>query len=86
LAPSVFGWSAHQVYQAPIRDGVPTLIELGRLLQITERILLDEETTRSQMIFAPGSSLAERGRRPRSLTNMGHLGSQVPKETDRLQH
>jgi serine/threonine-protein kinase HipA len=38
---------------------VPALIELGRLLQITERILRNEETDEDlQLIFAPGSSLA----------------------------
>ena len=67
-----FRWVGEEVFQAPIRAGVPALIELGRLLQITERIFRDEETDEDlQLIFAPGSSLgAARGRRPRSSTNM----------------
>ena len=53
-----------QIFQAPIRAGVPALIELGRLLQLTERILRDEETDEDlQLIFAPGSSLG--GARPK---------------------
>jgi serine/threonine-protein kinase HipA len=52
------------VFQAPVRAGVPALIELGRLLQITERIFRDEETDEDlQLIFAPGSSLG--GARPK---------------------
>jgi serine/threonine-protein kinase HipA len=39
-------------------EGVPALLELGRLLQSTERILRDEETDEDlRLIFAPGSSL-----------------------------
>ena len=49
-------------FQAPTHAGVPTLIELERLQQITERILRDEETDEDlQMIFAPGIIV---GRRP----------------------
>jgi serine/threonine-protein kinase HipA len=45
-------------FQAPVTAGVPGLIELGRLLQVTERIQRDEETDEDlQMILAPGSSL-----------------------------
>ncbi|MET3594557.1 hypothetical protein ABID26_003965 [Mesorhizobium shonense] len=66
-----FRWVGEDVYQAPTRDRVPTLIELGRLLQITERILRDEETDEDlRLIFAPGSSLGGRDRRRRSSTNM----------------
>jgi hypothetical protein len=44
---------------------VPGLVELGRLLQVTERILRDEETDGDlQMIFAPGSSPG--GARPKA--------------------
>lgn len=51
-----FGWAGEEGFQAPIRAGVPALIELGRLLQITERIFRDEETDQDlQLIFAPGS-------------------------------
>lgn len=70
--------------QAPICTGVPALIELGRLLQITERILRDEETDEDlQLIFAPGSSLG--GARPKVsvIDQHGHLSiAKFPKETD----
>jgi len=72
-------------HQAPPRAaGVPPLIELGRLLQITERILRDEETDEDlQLIFAPGSSLG--GARPKAsvVDQHGHLAiAKFPKETD----
>lgn len=72
------------VFQAPIRAGIPALIELGRLLQVTERILRDEETDEDlQLIFAPGSSLG--GARPKAsiIDQHGHLSiAKFPKETD----
>jgi len=68
----------------PIRAGVPALIELGRLLQITERILQDEETDEDlQLIFAPGCSLG--GARPKVsvIDQHGHLSiAEFPQETD----
>ncbi len=71
-------------FLAPIRAGVPALIELGRLLQVTERILRDEETDEDlQLIFAPGSSLG--GARPKAsvVDQHGHLSiAKFPKETD----
>lgn len=64
--------------------GVPALVDLGRLLQITERILRDEETDEDlRMIFAPGSSLG--GARPKAsvLDQHGRLAiAKFPKETD----
>jgi serine/threonine-protein kinase HipA len=79
-----FRWSGNPVFQAPPRAGVPALIELGRLLQITERILRDEETDDDlQLIFAPGSSLG--GARPKAsvVDQHGHLAiAKFPKETD----
>ena len=72
------------VFQAPIRAGVPALIDLGRLLQVTERILRDEETDEDlQLIFGPGSSLG--GARPKAsvIDRHGHLSiAKFPKETD----
>lgn len=72
------------VFQAPLPDGVPALIQLGRLLQITERILRDEETDEDlQLIFAPGSSLG--GARPKAsvIDQAGKLSiAKFPKETD----
>ncbi|MCE0745079.1 hypothetical protein LWC05_14470 [Acetobacter sicerae] len=44
LGALCFRWMGDTAFQAPIRGGVPALIDLGRLLQITERILRDEET------------------------------------------
>jgi hypothetical protein len=53
-----FRWVGEDQFQAPIRAVVPALIELGRLLQIAERILRDEETDEGLLlIFAPSSSL-----------------------------
>jgi serine/threonine-protein kinase HipA len=79
-----FRWVGQETFQAPIRAGVPALIELGRLLQITERILRDEETDEDlQLIFAPGSSLG--GARPKAsvIDQHGHLSiAKFPKETD----
>jgi serine/threonine-protein kinase HipA len=79
-----FRWLGDDVFQAPIDNGVPALIELGRLLQITERILRDEETDEDLgLIFAPGSSLG--GARPKAsvIDQHGHLAiAKFPKETD----
>ena len=71
-------------FQSPTTVGVPPQIELSRLLQITERILRDEETDEDlQMIFAPGSSLG--GARPKAsvIDQHGRLAiAKFPKETD----
>lgn len=79
-----FRWFGDGVFQAPIRAGVPALIDLDRLLQVTERILRDEETDEDlQLIFAPGSSLG--GARPKAsvIDQHGHLSiAKFPKETD----
>lgn len=66
------------------RAGVPALVELGRLLQVTERVLRDEETDDDlQLIFAPGSSLG--GARPKAsvIDRQGRLAiAKFPKEND----
>ena len=71
-------------FQAPDKAGVPAVIELGRLMQVTERILRDEETDEDlQIIFAPGSSLG--GARPKAsvIDQHGRLAiAKFPKETD----
>jgi serine/threonine-protein kinase HipA len=71
-------------FQAPTAAGVPGLIDLGRLLGVTERILRDEETDEDlQLIFAPGSSLG--GARPKAsvIDQHGALAiAKFPKETD----
>jgi serine/threonine-protein kinase HipA len=79
-----FRRAGEQEFQSPTAAGVPGLIELGRLLQITERILRDEETDEDlQMIFAPGSSLG--GARPKAsvIDQHGRFAiAKFPKETD----
>ena len=79
-----FRWEGDDIFQAPTRNGVPALIGLVRLLQVTERILRDEETEEDlQLIFAPGSSLG--GARPKAsvVDQHGHLSiAKFPKETD----
>lgn len=71
-------------FQAQTDTGVPGLIELGRLLAVTERILRDEETDDDlQLIFAPGSSLG--GARPKAsvIDQHGNLAiAKFAKETD----
>ena len=71
-------------FQAPAGGGVPGVIELGRLMSITERILRDEETDEDlAMIFAPGSSLG--GARPKAsvIDQHGRLSiAKFPRETD----
>jgi serine/threonine-protein kinase HipA len=79
-----FRWVGDETFQAPLGAGVPALIELGQLLQITERILRDEETDEDlQLILAPGSSLG--GARPKAsvIDQCGHLSiAKFPKQTD----
>ena len=79
-----FRHSAAEAFQSPTAVGVPGLVELGRLLQATERILRDEETDEDlQRIFAPGSSLG--GARPKAsvIDNRNRLSiAKFPKETD----
>ena len=65
-------------------QGVPGVVDLGRLLAVTERIGRDEETEEDlQLIFAPGSSLG--GARPKAsvIDQRGRLSiAKFPKETD----
>ena len=76
--------AGEDVFHAPTREGVPALVDLGRLLAVTERILRDEETDEDfQLIFAPGSSLG--GARPKTsvIDQHGRLFiAKFPKETD----
>jgi len=71
-------------FQAPVAQGVPGLVDLGRLIGVTERILRDEETDEDlQLIFAPGSSLG--GARPKAsvVDQYGRLAiAKFPKESD----
>lgn len=79
-----FRWQGEAEFQSPERAGVPPLLELGKLLGVTERILRDEETDEDfQLIFAPGSSLG--GARPKAsiIDAHGELSiAKFPKETD----
>jgi len=79
-----FRLSGEAVFRAPSQAGVPALIELGRLLQVSDRIARDEDTDEDfKLIFAPGSSLG--GARPKaSVTDQhGQLSiAKFPKETD----
>ena len=79
-----FRWPGDDTFQAPIGAGVPALIELARLLQITERILRDEETDEDlRLVLAPGSSLG--GARPKAsvIDRHGHLSiAKFPNEAD----
>jgi serine/threonine-protein kinase HipA len=71
-------------FESPTSVGVPGLVELARLLRITDRILRDEETDEDlQIIFAPGSSLG--GARPKASVVDQHgrpAIAKFPKETD----
>jgi serine/threonine-protein kinase HipA len=73
-----------EAFRAPVAQGVPGLIDLGRLIGVTERILRDEETDEDlQLIFAPGSSLG--GARPKAsvIDQHGRLAiAKFPKEAD----
>lgn len=79
-----FRWAGQSVFQAPRRTGVPAMVDLGRLLQATQRLQRDEETDEDlQLIFAPGSSLG--GARPKAsiIDRHGQLSiAKFPKETD----
>lgn len=83
-----FRWVGDEVFQAPIQTGVPAIIELGRLVQITERILRDEETdedlsahfcTRILARWCLTESLCRRSTWP-------SVHSQVPEGNRRIQH
>lgn len=71
-------------FRAPMTAGVPAMIELGRLLQITERIEHGKETDEDlQIIFASGSSLG--GARPKAsiIDHHGNLSiAKFPKDAD----
>lgn len=79
-----FRRAGEERFLADSRGGVPALVDLGRLLQSTERILRDEETDEDlQLIFAPGSSLG--GARPKAsvVDRHGRLSiAKFPKESD----
>lgn len=63
-------------FRSPAAGGVPKLVDLGRLLGVTERILREQETDEDlQMIFAPGSSLGEHGRKRQSLISTADFPS-----------
>jgi len=71
-------------FLADSHRGIPALVDLGRLLESTERLLRDEETDEDlQLIFAPGSSLG--GARPKAsvIDQQGRLSiAKFPKDSD----
>lgn len=71
-------------FLAPTEDGVPSIVHVRRLLEATERTLLDEETDEDlRIILAPGSSLG--GARPKAsvLDDQRRLViAKFPKQTD----
>lgn len=79
-----FKFPGEEAFLAPTDTGVPKLIELGKLLGVSERILRDEESDEDlRMIFAPGSSLG--GARPKAsvIDQYGRLAiAKFPKEND----
>lgn len=79
-----FRLEGEEVFCATHNVGVPGIIDLGRLLGVTERVLRDEETDEDlQLIFAPGSSLG--GARPKASVIDQHNKLSIakfPKETD----
>jgi serine/threonine-protein kinase HipA len=79
-----FRQEGEDAFQASRQQGVPGMVALGRLLQVTERVLRNEETEEDlQLIFAPGSSLG--GARPKASVIDQHNRlaiAKFPKETD----
>lgn len=79
-----FRRSGEETFLAEEGAGVPGLVDLGKLLAVTERIERDEESEADlRMIFAPGSSLG--GARPKAsvLDQHGALSiAKFAKETD----
>jgi len=79
-----FKYTGEEVFQSPKESGVPRLVDLGKLLGVSEPIFRDEESDEDlRMIFAPGSSLG--GARPKAsvIDQYGHLAiAKFPKEND----
>lgn len=73
-----------KVFQKPVGAGVPGFVQLGKLLESTERIERNNESDEDlNLIFAPGSSLG--GARPKAsvIDAKGRLAiAKFPKETD----
>jgi serine/threonine-protein kinase HipA len=71
-------------FQAPAGDGVPPLVQLRKLLQISDRIAGEEESEEDmRIILGPGSSLG--GARPKAsvLDGKNRLAiAKFPKESD----
>lgn len=79
-----FRRTGEEAFLADSHRGIPALVDLGRLLESTERLLRDEETDEDlQLIFAPGSSLG--GARPKAsvIDQHGRLSiAKFPKDSD----
>lgn len=79
-----FRRAGEETFAAAPKIGVPSLVDLRRLLQSSERVLSEKDTEEDlQMIFAPGSSLG--GARPKAsvIDARGRLAiAKFPKSTD----
>ena len=79
-----FKHEADDEFQKPTGEGVPGFVKLGRLLESSRRIELENETDEDlSIIFAPGSSLG--GARPKAsvVDAQGKLAiAKFPKESD----
>jgi hypothetical protein len=79
-----FRWVGDDAFQAPVVEGVPALITLGRLMESSQRIMSDQETDEDlRLIYAPGSSLG--GARPKAsvIDQHNHLSiAKFPKDDD----
>lgn len=79
-----FQYPGQSVYEAPETTGVPQIVDLGRLLQITHRVLNEQvDADDLKILFAPGTSLG--GARPKAsvLDQCGALSiAKFPKEQD----
>jgi serine/threonine-protein kinase HipA len=79
-----FRREGEEEFQAPLTSGVPGTIELGRLLNASQRIINGEETDEDLLlIFAPGSSLG--GARPKASILDQHSALSIakfPKDDD----
>lgn len=79
-----FRWEGEEIFQAPAASGVPGMIELGRLLEASRRVVNQEETDEDLLLlFAPGSSLG--GARPKASIIDQHNSLSIakfPKDDD----
>ena len=74
-----------EAFRAPTPRGVPPLIELGRLLASTDRLLRDEGTDADlALVLAPGSSLG--GARPKASVLDAHGRLSIERMASAFEH